>query len=727
MKAAPVTEAEPRNGTSALVVLASTAVLTALWYLVLTSMTALMEPGPWLHSAFAVAATTTIVTGLLKTLSWYTAAALGGAMAGLGVVVYRAGTWLTDPASLFAMARVDIIEGVAPMVASQPLEALLLVFTFLASVIVALIFVGAPAIAGIATSLLLLVPYAVTGVSVGGETLLLAGLALVVLVWLGASRLNLAGLVGAAAALGIAAAVVAVAPIPRDRVWNESLMLGPVSGSGVDVTIALAEDLRQPSPTVAFTYTNTAGGPKRFKLATLAEFSSTGRWYPQEEAAKGDLDVETRRSAVEQPPSPVPEQLQAVVEVEIVGLVSSWLPLPDSSSQQVTGGGGGFNPQEWIWREESNTAHSDVAVTRGGNRYMALAEPVQPTGEVAQGGAEQYLELPEDVPQAIRAAAQEVTQGSEDPLQAASALEGWFRSGDFTYDESAPYSPGTDNPFSVMEAFLETRSGFCVHFASTFAVMARSVGIPTRVAVGYVSGSEPGSQTSVRNNELHAWPEIYQDGFGWVAFEPTPGGAGVRAETGDDVPVEPEVEEEAPETPDAANPQREEIPEEDVTADDAANPVESSEGVVEGESLAGLVWLLVALIALVVLTPATTRWIKRVHRLRGVSAQMAWAEFEDTAIDLGLMGALRAQTTDALVEDLGERGILSAGSAQYLADAANAERYGTPASPIPSSALQSALDACVAELRAHASRSQRFLAVFWPRSLWDRPTPTRRS
>ena len=429
---------------------------------------------------------------------------------------------------------------------------------------------------------------------------------------------------------------------------------------------------------------------------------------------------------MEQPPSPVPEQLQAVVEVEIVGLVSSWLPLPDSSSQQVTGGGGGFNPQEWIWREASNTAHSDVAVTRGGNRYMALADSVQPVGEGARGGAQQYLELPADIPQAIRAAAQEVTQGSEDSLQAASALESWFRSGDFTYDESAPYSPGTDNPFSVMEAFLETRSGFCVHFASTFAVMARSVGIPTRVAVGYVSGSEPGSQTSVRNNELHAWPEIYQDGFGWVAFEPTPGGAGVRAESGDDVPVEPEVEE-APETPDAANPQREEISEEDVTADDAANPVERSEGVVEGESLAGLVWLLVALIALVVLTPATTRWIKRVHRLRGVSAQRAWAEFEDTATDLGLRGAPRAQTTDALVEDLGERGILSAGSAQYLADAANAERYGTSESSIPSTALQSALDDCVGELRAHASRSQRFLAVVWPRSLWGGPTPTPRS
>lgn len=309
----------------------------------------------------------------------------------------------------------------------------------------------------------------------------------------------------------------------------------------------------------------------------------------------------------------------------------------------------------------------------------------------------------------------------------ASALESWFRSGDFTYDESAPYSPGTNNPFSVMEAFLETRSGFCVHFASTFAVMARSVGIPTRVAVGYVSGSEPGSQTSVRNNELHAWPEIYQDGLGWVAFEPTPGGAGVRAETGDDVPAEPEDEEEAPQSPETVDPLREDTDDEDVTADDAANPVERSEGVVEEESMAGMVWLLVALIALVVLTPATTRWLKRVHRLRGVSAQMAWAEFEDTATDLGLRGALRAQTTDAMVEDLGERGILSAGSAQYLADAANAERYGTPESSIPSTALQSALDDCVGELRAHASRSQRFLAVVWPRSLWGGLTPTRRS
>ena len=181
----------------------------------------------------------------------------------------------------------------------------------------------------------------------------------------------------------------------------------------------------------------------------------------------------------------------------------------------------------------------------------------------------------------------------------------------------------------------------------------------------------------------------------------------------------------APETPDAANPQREEIPEEDVTADDAANLGLGETS--EAEVMAGLAWLMVALIALVVLTPATTRRVKRVHRLRGVSAQMAWAEFEDTAVDLGLVSLLRAQTTDALVDNLGEGGVLSAESAQYLADAANAERYGISESSPSSSAVHSALDDCVAELRAHASHSQRFLAVVWPRSLWSGPTPTRRS
>ena len=73
-------------------------------------------------------------------------------------------------------------------------------------------------------------------------------------------------------------------------------------------------------------------------------------------------------------------------------------------------------------------------------------------------------------------------------------------------------------------AFLDTKRGFCVQFASTYALMARSLGIPARVAVGYTPGElDPTGRYSVTNYEAHAWPEIWLAGVGWTnQFDPTP-------------------------------------------------------------------------------------------------------------------------------------------------------------------------------------------------------------
>ena len=71
--------------------------------------------------------------------------------------------------------------------------------------------------------------------------------------------------------------------------------------------------------------------------------------------------------------------------------------------------------------------------------------------------------------------------------------------------------------------------------------MARYLGAPTRVAIGYASFSDGQGESTVRGRELHAWPEIFVDGLGWVAFEPTPGGAGVLA-TSDGTPNEVEAD-----------------------------------------------------------------------------------------------------------------------------------------------------------------------------------------
>jgi hypothetical protein len=98
-------------------------------------------------------------------------------------------------------------------------------------------------------------------------------------------------------------------------------------------------------------------------------------------------------------------------------------------------------------------------------------------------------------------------------------LQDWFRS-EFTYSIDVP--PGHGN--SAIEAFLEDRVGYCEQFAGTFAAMARTLGIPARVAVGFTQGEQQDDGSYlVLGRKAHAWPEVWFDDYGWVPFEPTPG------------------------------------------------------------------------------------------------------------------------------------------------------------------------------------------------------------
>lgn len=101
----------------------------------------------------------------------------------------------------------------------------------------------------------------------------------------------------------------------------------------------------------------------------------------------------------------------------------------------------------------------------------------------------------------------------------AKALESYSR--EIKYNEliEAP-SEGQDG----VDYFLfDVREGYCEYYASAMAVMARSIGIPARVAAGYSQGQynpETGAYR-VRENNAHAWVEIYFPRYGWVEFEPT--------------------------------------------------------------------------------------------------------------------------------------------------------------------------------------------------------------
>jgi hypothetical protein len=86
---------------------------------------------------------------------------------------------------------------------------------------------------------------------------------------------------------------------------------------------------------------------------------------------------------------------------------------------------------------------------------------------------------------------------------------------------------------AVEDFLFVNRKGYCAQFAGTYTVMARSLGIPARVVVGFTKGekdpNEPGLFL-VRGEHAHAWVELWLDGFGWVLFDPTPGRAPPGAE-----------------------------------------------------------------------------------------------------------------------------------------------------------------------------------------------------
>jgi transglutaminase-like putative cysteine protease len=119
--------------------------------------------------------------------------------------------------------------------------------------------------------------------------------------------------------------------------------------------------------------------------------------------------------------------------------------------------------------------------------------------------------------------ARRITKGASTPYAKAVALETWFtKPGRFTYSLTTNVP---DGPAGLLDFLQKNRQGFCQQFAYAMAILARLVGIPSRIAVGYTAGTHQANGTwKVTNADAHAWPELYFENAGWLRFEPTPGG-----------------------------------------------------------------------------------------------------------------------------------------------------------------------------------------------------------
>jgi transglutaminase-like putative cysteine protease len=131
-----------------------------------------------------------------------------------------------------------------------------------------------------------------------------------------------------------------------------------------------------------------------------------------------------------------------------------------------------------------------------------------------------YLQLPPGLPERVGALAAEIVGPHENPYDRAVSIRDYLRR-TIEYREDIQRSPEDRDPIDYL--LFDVREGYCNYYASAMVIMARSVGIPARLAVGYVGGEleEDTGRYVVRELNRHAWVEMYFPRFGWVEFEPT--------------------------------------------------------------------------------------------------------------------------------------------------------------------------------------------------------------
>ena len=155
-----------------------------------------------------------------------------------------------------------------------------------------------------------------------------------------------------------------------------------------------------------------------------------------------------------------------------------------------------------------------------------------------------YVSLPPRFPERIFTLAERITADQSTPYDKAIAIQEYLQA-EYVYRK--PNSQDDQKPpddWDPVAWFLfQNREGTSGNFSSAFVVLARTLGIPARVVSGWAIAPTNGRQT-VYADQAHQWAEIALDGFGWVAFDPTPGGAPSRVtasgssfvEGGDDLP-----------------------------------------------------------------------------------------------------------------------------------------------------------------------------------------------
>jgi transglutaminase-like putative cysteine protease len=558
---------------------------------------------------------------------------------------------------------------------------------------------------------------------------------------------------GARAIGGVATALSVVVPILIPTFSVHLFNFGPGNGGNDDISIEnpmvdLRRDLVRGADIPLVTVQTDDPDPSYLRIAVLNRFNDN-------EWSSGDREVPSSQTADGSMPGLVGVSAQLTRHKFDYQLAatrdfrSTWLPTTqlvdrvnapgdwryDTSTMDFLASNEGLDTSQLNWDLEAVKLDYDV-------NSLAAAPPVGPLV------SRDLTDLPPGLDPIVKQLATQVTSEEPSRFQKAVALQNWFRhpeEGGFTYSTDVNLGNGTDDLVRFLSEGDGGRTGYCEQFAAAMAVMARELGIPSRVAVGFLEPKKIGDRTWVySSHDLHAWPELFFSGSGWVRFEPTPPG---RASGVPDYTQQAVTVGNTDNSPSASGGDSGDVP---TRAPNEALPQESPKNQKAGQGAGGgfpWVWLagalvLVLVVALVALGPRTLR--RRRRDQRGLlGPEEAWDELRDTALDLRLpwpQSRSPWQTREAVVQLFGaprdeytperpRRGPDTNPDAVFALDrivhALERLRYARDDGS-ERGTWRAEMQTCVEALYGGAPKRARRAADWWPRSVFNRRVDVRR-
>jgi transglutaminase-like putative cysteine protease len=463
-------------------------------------------------------------------------------------------------------------------------------------------------------------------------------------------------------------------------------------GAGVDLSnpmVDMKRNLTQ-GANIPLLRVRTDAAPSYFQIAVLDQFNgqqwrASGRDIPVDQRAEG---LVTRPPGLTQS---VASTLNKYTMAASGDFRSKWLPTPYPVRTIHA-------PGDWRYDQSTldfisaadgqTTANLDYGVEALDLHFTA--KELQNAGPAPASVFAPDTALPKDLPSMVGTLAQQVTAKAATKFDAAVMLQDWFRTGGgFRYSLAVAPGDGSNDLVRFLGTGAGSRTGYCQQFASAMAVMGRSVGIPARVVVGFLRSHPLGNNDYVFNShDMHAWPELYFGGYGWVRFEPTPGvrAASVPAYT---LAAGTGGGPSQPASSAAALPTLNRF-----SDSPSAGGVKNPSAAAGGSAGAGIppwvsvvgVLLMVALLAMAV--PLVGRTVRRRRRWAAQLSpadllEAGWSEVRDTALDLGVPWddhvTLRHRARDLL---------RSFGAADAVPDAlGRAGARGAMANPVATQAL----------------------------------------